>query len=142
MNWTKLNMKEVIYYCKSFEVGFYCEPFDLQMEELVLVFHYYGIERFTVKDIREFYEKLQIPKLKGEGMLKPIPGRIRKVMERMQNVKCIDEDTFEIVQAEKGNFLPFDTGFYSEEIEKGYKAGIAKSRIEGYYEKYHTILKL
>ena len=142
MNWTKLNIKEVVYYCKSFEVGFYCEPFSLQMEELVLIFHYYGIEQFTVKDIREFYEKLQIPKLKGEGLLKPIPSRIRKVLERMQNIKYIDEDTFEIVQAEKGNFLPFDTGFYSEEIEKGYKAGIAKSRIEGYYEKYHTILKI
>ena len=142
MNWTKLNIKEVVYYCKSFEVGFYCEPSSLQMEELVLIFHYYGIEQFTVKDIQEFYEKLQIPKLKGEGLLKPIPGRIRKVMERMQNIKYIDEDTFEIVQAEKGNFLPFDTGFYSEEIEKGYKAGIAKSRIEGYYEKYHTILKI
>ena len=96
----------------------------------------------TEEKIREFYEKLQIPKLKGEGLLKPIPSRIRKVMERMQNIKYIDEDTFEIVQAEKGNFLPFDTGFYSEEIEKGYKAGIAKSRIEGYYEKYHTILKI
>lgn len=142
MDWAKLNIKEVIYYCKSVEVGFDCSPFSLQIEELVLMFHYYGIGQFTVNDIQEFYEKMQILKAKSEGLLRPVPSQIRKVMERMQNIKYIDEDTFEIVQAEKGNFLPFDTGFYSEEIEKGYKAGIAKSRIEGYYEKYHTILKI
>lgn len=142
MEWTKLNMKEIIYYCKSIEVGFFCGPFSLQIEELVLMFHYYGIKRFTVKDIQEFYEKMQIPKLKSEGLLRPIPGKIRKVMEQMHNIKCIDENTFEIVQAEKGYFLPFDADIYSAEIEKGYQTGIAKSRIEGYYEKYHDILKL
>lgn len=142
MDWTKLNMKEVIYYCKSFEIGFDCGPFSLQMEELILIFHYYGIEQFTVKDIQEFYEKMQIPKLKSEGLLKPIPSKIRKVTEQMQNIICIDEDTFQIVQAEKGHFLPFDTSIYSDEIEKGYRTGIAKNRIEGYYEKYHNILKL
>ncbi len=108
MEWTKLNKKEVIYYCKSFEVDFSCSPFSLQLEELVLMFHYYGIEQFTVKDIQDFYQKMQIPK----------------------------PNTFEIVPAEKGHFLPFDTSIYSDEIEKGYQAGIARSRIEGYYEKY------
>ena len=142
MEWTRLNIKEIIYYCKSVEVGFYCEPFNLQLEELVLIFHYYRIEQFTIKDIQKFYEKMQIPKLKSEEMLKPVPNKIRKVMEQMQNIKCIDEDTFEIVQAEKGHFLPFDINIYSDEIEKGYKTGISKNRIEGYYEKYHTILKL
>ena len=52
MDWTKLNKKEVIYYCKSFEVDFSCLPFSLQLEELVLMFYYYGIEQFTVKDIQ------------------------------------------------------------------------------------------
>lgn len=64
MEWTKLNKKEVIYYCKSFEVDFSCSPFSLQLEELVLMFHYYGIEQFTVKDIQDFYQKMQIPKPK------------------------------------------------------------------------------
>lgn len=141
MNWEKLNIKEAIYYCKSFEVGFDCGPFSLQLEELVLMFHYYGIEQFTVKDIQEFYEKMQIPKLKSEGLLRPIPGKIRKVMEQMQNIKYVDEDTFEIVEAKQGHFLPFDTSIYFDEIEKGYRTGIAKNRIEGYYEKYHNILK-
>ncbi len=141
MDWTKLNMKEVVYFCKSYEVDFCCEPFSLQIEELILMFHYYGIKQFTVKDIQEFYEKMQIPKLKSEGVLIPIPSKIRKVMGQMQNIKCIDENTFEIVQAEKGHFLPFDTRFYFDEIEKGYRTGITKNRIEGYYEKYSNILK-
>ena len=142
MDWTKLNMKEVIYYCKSCEAGFNCSPFSLQIEELVLMFYYYGIEQFTVNDIQEFYEKMQIPKAKSEGLLRPAPSQIRKVMEWMFNIKYVDGNTFEIVQAGKGHFLPFDTRIYSDEIEKGYNTGIARSRIESYYEKYHNILKL
>ena len=52
MDWQKLNMDEVIYYCKSFDdVGFDCSPFSLQMEEIVIMFSYYGIERFTVDSL-------------------------------------------------------------------------------------------
>ena len=142
MNWAKLNMKEVVYFCKSYEVGFCCEPFSLQIEELILIFYYYGIMQFTVKDIQEFYKKMQIPQMKSEGVIRPIPGKIRKAMEQMQNIKCIDENTFEIVQAEKGHFLPFDTRFYSDEVEKGYKEGIVRNKIEGYYEKYSDSLKI
>ena len=140
MDWTKLNMKEVIYYCKSFEVDFDCSPFNLQLEELILMFHYYGIEQFTVNDLQEFYQKMQIPKPKSEGLLKPTPAKIRKSIAQMQNIKMIDENTFAIIPAEKGHFLPFDTSFYTSELEKGYQTGIARSRIEGYYEKYCSIL--
>lgn len=142
MDWTKLNKKEVIYYCKSVEVDFSCLPFSLQLEELVLMFYYYGIEQFTVKDIQDFYQKMQIPKSKSQGLITPTPGKIRQSIAQMQNVKSIDENTFEIVPAKKGHFLPFDTSIYSDEIEKGYQAGIARSRIEGYYEKYCNILNL
>ncbi len=142
MDWTKLNKKEVIYYCKSVEVDFSCLPFSLQLEELVLMFYYYGIEQFTVKDIQDFYQKMQIPKPKSQGLITPTPGKIRQSIAQMQNVKSIDENTFEIVPAEKGHFLPFDTSIYSDEIEKGYQTGIARSRIEGYYEKYCNILNL
>ncbi len=142
MDWTKLNKKEVIYYCKSFEVDFSCLPFSLQLEELVLMFYYYGIEQFTVKDIQDFYQKMQIPKPKSQGLITPTPGKIRQSIAQMQNVKSIDENTFEIVPAKKGHFLPFDTSIYSDEIEKGYQTGIARSRIEGYYEKYCNILNL
>lgn len=142
MDWTKLNKKEVIYYCKSVEVDFSCLPFSLQLEELVLMFYYYGIEQFTVKDIQDFYQKMQIPKTKSQGLITPTPGKIRQSIAQMQNVKSIDENTFEIVPAEKGHFLPFDTSIYSDEIEKGYQTGIARSRIEGYYEKYCNILNL
>lgn len=136
MDWTKLNVKEVIYYCKSSEVDFNCSPFSLQMEELVLMFHYYEIGQFTMTDIQDFYDKMQIPKVRSEGLLRPTPGKIRKAMERMQNIKFVDDNTFAIVQAAKGHFLPFDTSIYSGEIEKGYQTGIARSRIESYYEKY------
>ena len=142
MDWTKLNKKEVIYYCKSVEVDFSCLPFSLQLEELVLMFYYYGIEQFTVKDIQDFYQKMQIPKPKSQGLITPTPGKIRQSIAQMQNVKSIDENTFEIVPAKKGHFLPFDTSIYSDEIEKGYQSGIARSRIEGYYEKYCNILNL
>ena len=81
MEWTKLNKKEVIYYCKSFEVDFSCSPFSLQLEELVLTFHYYGIEQFTVKDIQDFYQKMQIPKPKSQGLITPTPGKIRQSIE-------------------------------------------------------------
>ena len=145
MDWTKLNMKEVIYYCKSYEVDFCCGPFSLQLEELVLMFHYYGIKQFTVKDIQEFYEKMQIPKPKSEGVIKPGSGKIQKVMEQMQNIKCVDENIFEIVPAEKGHFLPFDTSIYFDAIEKGYQGyytGISINRVEEFYEHYRKILKI
>lgn len=142
MDWTRLKVKEVVYYCKSFETGFCCGPFSLQLEELVLMFHYYGIERFSVEDIQEFYEKMQIPKRKSEGLLRPAPGKIRKAAGQMQNIRCIDENTFEIIQAKKGHFLPFEVSLYSDEIKKAYQTGFPLNRIEGYYEKYRDILKL
>ena len=104
------------------------------------MFHYYGIGQFTVTDIQDFYDKMQIPEVRSEGLLRPMPGKIRKAMEQMQNIKFVDDNTFEIVQAVKGHFLPFDTSIYSGEIEKGYQTGIARSRIESYYEKYRDVL--
>jgi len=76
-NWTKLNMKEVVYFCKLHKIDFCYEPFSLQIEELILMFYYYGIKQFTINDIQEFYDKMQIPKLKSEGVLKLIPSKIR-----------------------------------------------------------------
>ncbi len=121
MEWTKLNKKEVIYYCKSFEVDFSCSPFSLQLEELVLMFHYYGIEQFTVKDIQDFYQKMQIPKPKSQGLITPTPGKIRQSIGQMQNVKSIDENTFEIVPAEKGHFCRLIPAFIPMRSKKDIK---------------------
>lgn len=121
MDWLKLNMDEVFYYCKSNQVDFDCGPLSLQLEELVIIFYYYGIKQFTLKDIQELYKKMQIPKMRSEGIIKPAPGKIRKVMERMQNIQCISDDTFEIIPASRGLYLPFDTSLYSGHINKGYK---------------------
>lgn len=121
MDWQKLNMDEIFYYCKSLEVDFDCSPFSLQMEEIVLMFHYYGIKQFTVKDIQEFYRKMQIPRMKSEGIIKPLPGKIQETAERMENIRCIGDGVFEIIPAGKGLYLPFDTSIYSGYIEKGYQ---------------------
>ena len=122
MDWSKLNMKEVNYYCKSWNSFFECSPFDLQMEEIILMFHYYGIERFAVEDIQEFYKKMQIRKMKSEGTIKPVPGKIRKVAERMKNIKCTEDGTFEIISADMGLYLPFDINIYASKIEEGYRS--------------------
>ena len=121
MDWTKLNMAEVNYYCKSYDVDFDCYPFDCQMEQIVLMFYHYGINQFTVKDIQEFYKKMQIPKMKSDGVIKPVPSRIKKVAERMENVKIVSDGIFEIVPAENGLYLPFDTSLYTSDIDKGYQ---------------------
>lgn len=118
MDWSKLNMDEISYYCKTGRCLFECSPFSLQMEEIVLMFHYYGIARFTVEDIQEFYQKMQIRKLKSAGTIKPAPSKIRKTAERMSNIKCTDDGAFEIIPADMGLYQPFDTGYYASEIAK------------------------
>ena len=97
MDWQKLNINEVYYYCKSYDVGFDCSPFSLQMEEIVLMFHYYGIKQFTTEDIQEFYKIMQIPRMKSEGIIKPSPGKIKKVAERMENTRYRNDGVFEII---------------------------------------------
>lgn len=121
MDWSKLNMDEIFYYCKSSDCDFDCCPFDLQMENLVLMFHYYGIEQFTLEDIQELYKKLQVPKPKSTGIIKPTPNRIREVVLRMKNIEVVGEDVFKIIPADTGLHLPFDTSLYSCYIEKGYQ---------------------
>jgi len=121
MDWTRLNMAEVSYYCKSRDVDFCCYPFSCQMEQVVLMFYHYGINQFTVKDIQEFYRKMQVPRMKSEGIIKPAPKKIRETAERMQNVRCVGDGIYEIIPAEMGLYLPFDTSLYFSDIEKGYQ---------------------
>lgn len=121
MDWSKLNMDEIYYYCKDVTSFFECSPFDMQMEEIVMIFYYYGIERFSVKDIQEFYNRMQIRKMKCKGVIKPIPSRIQKVADRMKNIKRIDNNTFQIVSANFGLYFDFDTSMYADQIKKGYQ---------------------
>lgn len=121
MDWAKLNMAEVSYYCKSFDVDFDCYPFSCQMEQIILMFYYYGIKQFTVGDIQEFYKKMQIPRMQSEGIIKPTPGQIKKVAGRMENTRCTGDGVFEIIPARNGLYLPFDTSLYAGYIKKGYQ---------------------
>lgn len=114
-------MDEIYYYCKDVTSFFECSPFDMQMEEIAMIFYYYGIESFSVKDIQEFYNRMQIRKMKSEGVIKPIPSRIQKVADRMKNIKRIDNNTFQIISANFGLYFDFDTSMYADKIKKGYQ---------------------
>ena len=133
MDWSKLNMDEIYYYCKdTSSLSFFdCSPFGLQMEDIIMIFYYYGIEKFSVKDIQEFYNIMQIPKMKSEGIIKPIPSKIQKVASRMKNIKRIDDNTFQIVSGNFGLYFKFDTSSYAAEIKRGYQENKIKVAISG-----------
>ena len=133
MVWSKLNMDEIYYYCKdTSSLSFFdCSPFGLQMEDIIMIFYYYGIENFSVKDIQEFYNIMQIPKMKSEGIIKPIPSKIQKVASRMKNLKRIDDNTFQIVSDKFGLYFEFDTSLYAAEIKRGYQENKIKFTLSG-----------
>lgn len=133
MDWSKLNMDEIYYYCKdTSSLSFFdCSPFGLQMEDIIMIFYYYGIEKFSVKDIQEFYNIMQIPKMKSEGIIKPIPSKIQKIASRMKNIKRIDDNTFQIVSGNFGLYFEFDTSLYAAEIKRGYQENKIKVTLSG-----------
>ena len=133
MDWSKLNMDEIYYYCKdTSSLSFFdCSPFGLQMEDIIMIFYYYGIENFSVKDIQEFYNIMQIPKMKSEGIIKPIPSKIQKVASRMKNLKRINDNTFQIVSDKFGLYFEFDTSLYAAEIKRGYQENKIKFTLSG-----------
>ena len=96
-----------------------------------MIFYYYGIENFSVKDIQEFYNIMQIPKMKSEGIIKPIPSKIQKVASRMKNLKRIDDNTFQIVSDKFGLYFEFDTSLYAAEIKRGYQESKIKFTLSG-----------
>ncbi|MCI8689517.1 MAG: hypothetical protein HFF87_04290 [Oscillibacter sp.] len=121
MDWSKLNWDEARYFCHTGNPSFRTYDFPLQLEELVLMFHYYGIQCFTVQDIQEFYQKMQIPKPKSQGFAQPLPGRIRRAAAKINSIQCAGDGLFEIVPAEIGLYLPFDSNIYRGYIETGYR---------------------
>ena len=118
MDWTKLNTKEVTYCCKYAEFNFHCLTFSLQIEYLLMLFYYYQIDTFTIKDIQEFYKKMEISKWRSDGIIKPSPSKIRKALSYNffnieKNIQSIGDDCYKIV------FI--DTKFYEEDIKEGYQ---------------------
>lgn len=122
MDWTKLNMKEVNYYCKShgrsYEIDFDCLTFSLQIDCLLMMFYYYKIDTFTIKDIQEFYKKMEIPRWRNDGVIKPTPSKIRKALASnffniQKDIQLINDDCYKII------FI--DTTLYEDEIKQGYQ---------------------
>ncbi len=122
MDWTKLNMKEVTYFCKShgksYDIDFDNLTFSLQIDCLLMLFYYYKIDTFTIKDIQEFYKKMEIPKWTSDGIIKPSPSKIRKALSYNffnieKNIQSISDDCYKII------FI--DTNLYEDDIKKGYQ---------------------
>lgn len=113
MNWEKLNINEIEYFCNSNIIDFDCYPFSYQIESIVQLFFYYGITKFDIDDIKEFYHKMQIPNPRADGIRKPSPSQIRKALDRLNNVQQIKENSYEILYA--------NIEIYEKEIKLGYE---------------------
>lgn len=122
MDWTKLNMKEVTYFCKShnrsYEIDFNNLTFSLQLDCLLMCFYHYKIDTFTIKDIQEFYKKMEISKWQSKGIIKPSPSKIRKALNYNffnieKNIQSLGDDCYKII------FI--DTKLYKDDITKGYQ---------------------
>lgn len=115
MDWTKLNMKEVKYYCTSFDIDFDCLPVSDQIRQLIGIFYYYGITQFTIDDIQEFYKKMQLRNARSGKIVNPSPAQIRKVMEKVNTVQSTSENCYTILCASEG------TKWYSTGIKQAYE---------------------
>lgn len=60
MDWSKLKMNELKYYCTSFDIDFDCLPVSDQIRYLIGAFYHYGITAFEIADIKEFLRKPNI----------------------------------------------------------------------------------
>ena len=112
MDWTKLNLREIHDYCETKNPAFRTYTFDLQLEIIVLIFHACGVERFAVEDVQEFYREMRIPKPQSTGVVRPTPKKIRATAARLNTVRIMEDGGFEIVPAETGLYLPFDSEIY------------------------------
>lgn len=110
MDWIKMNQEEVNYFCTSWYIDFDCYPLSGQIEYIIDIFYYYQITKFSIGDLQEFYRRMQIPKPRGNGVRKPSPTQLLKVVQGMKNVMQIGENFFEIISA--------DTKIYADAIRK------------------------
>lgn len=122
MDWEKLNMEEIKYYCTSSDIDFDCLPFGSQIKGIVSMFCYYGIKEFSVDDIKAFYEKMQILSPRNNTVRKPTSTQIQKALnaKTMNNIKNINENEYEILET--------NTQIYEMQIKQGY----TKDRINQY----------
>lgn len=110
MDWTKINQKEVNYFCTSWRIDFDCYPLSMQIECIVEILYYYQITKFTTSDLQEFYYRMQIPKPRGNGVRSPSQTQLLKAVQRLKNVIQIGKNSFQILSA--------DTKIYADAIRK------------------------
>lgn len=120
VDWTKLNMKEVNYYCTSFDIDFDCLPVSDQIKQLIGIFYYYDITQFTIDDIQEFYRKMKLRNARSGKIVHPSPAQIRKIIEKLNTVQYTSENCYTILCASER------TEWYSSNIKQAYE----KSRIQ------------
>jgi len=129
MDWQKQDLAELKYYCTSTRSRvprhFQCYPFSWQIDVIMNLFFYYSITEFQIGDIKDFYKTLRIPKPRSEGLRNPSPAQITKALERMENVRRIGEDRFQILGAD-AHF----SKFYAEELKYGYEKGYVQYFME------------
>ena len=105
-------MKEINYYCKSYDIDFDCLPFGSQIRDIISMYYYYGIKIFTVDDIKEFYKIMQIPSARRDTIRKPSNTQIQKAIDKIENIHSINENEYEILTA--------DTKMYEMQIKQVY----------------------
>ena len=124
MTWSKAQLAEIKYYCTSTRcrTSFPCYPFSWQIETILEIFFFYSIKKFQIEDIKEFYKTLRISKPRSDGLRNPSPRQIAQALSRMENVRLIEGDCYQITDA--------NITFYADELEYGYGKGIVQYFLE------------
>lgn len=124
MDWSNAQLAEIKYYCTSTRcrTSFPCYPFSLQIETILEILFFYSIKRFHIKDVKEFYQTLRIPKPRSNGLRNPSPRQIAQALSRMENVRHIEDDCYQIIDA--------NIAFYADELEYGYEKGFVQYFLE------------
>ena len=124
MTWSKAQLAEIRYYCTSTRcrTSFPCYPFSWQIETILEIFFFYSIKIFKIEDVKEFYRTLQLRKPRSDGLQNPSPRQIARALERIETVRCLGEDCYQIIDA--------NISFYADELEYGYMKGFVQHFLE------------
>ena len=124
MNWSNAQLAEIKYYCTSTRcrTSFPCYPFSSQIETILEIFFFYSIKKFKIEDVKEFYRTLRIPKPRSDGLRNPSPRQIAQALGRMENVRHLEGDCYQITDA--------NITFYADELEYGYGKGFVQYFLE------------
>lgn len=127
MHWSNTQLAEIKYYCTSTRcrTSFPCYPFSWQIETILEIFFFYSIKKFQIEDIKEFYKTLRVQKPRSDGLRNPSPRQIAQALERMENVRHVGENCYQIIDA--------NSSFYADELEYGYRKGFVQ-----YFMEEHT----